>query len=146
MTEIDKINEELRNYKLYKIQRLNVKETEFNELKNDLIKIKKNEVINLLISFLNIISIFLFLKVLYNSNLNQTSLKISNELILNFAIIIILSIYLTYRFIKYNFKLKKYIKTSEKAINYFSNESNNLKSIYENYVDNYLEEFSRKSR
>tara|TARA_R110000744_G_scaffold68927_1_gene140125 strand:- start:738 stop:1178 length:441 start_codon:yes stop_codon:yes gene_type:complete len=146
MSEIDKINEELRNYKLFKIQRLNLKESEFNELKNDLIKIKKNEIINLLISLINIISIILFLYVLYNSNVNQISFKISNELIINFAIIIFLSLYLTYRFINYNFKLKKYIKTSEKAINYFSNESDNLKSIYENYVDNYLEDLKRNPK
>lgn len=146
MSEIDKINEELRNYKLFKIQRLNLKESEFNELKNDLVKIKKNEIINLLISFINIISIILFLYVLYNSNVNQISFKISNELIINFAIIIFLSLYLTYRFINYNFKLKKYIKTSEKAINYFSNESDNLKSIYENYVDNYLEDLKRNPK
>ncbi len=44
----------------------------------------------------------------------------------------------------YNFKLKKHIKTSENAVIYFSNEIDKLKSIYENYVDNYLEDLKRK--
>ena len=146
MNDVDKINEELRNYKLYKIQRLNIKESEFNELKKDLLKINKNDVTNLLIGFLNVLSIILFLYILYISNIDQISFKISNELIIIFVIIIILSLYLTYRFINFNFKLKKYIKTCEKAVIYFSNESDNLKSIYENYVDIYLEGLKRKSK
>jgi len=42
MTEIEKINEELRNYKLFKIQRINTREQEFTELRDDLTRIKKN--------------------------------------------------------------------------------------------------------
>lgn len=41
MTEIEKINEELRNYKLFKIQRINTREQEFIQLKKDLLLIKK---------------------------------------------------------------------------------------------------------
>lgn len=144
MTDIEKINEELRNYKLFKIQRLNTRETEFNELKNDLVKIKKNEILNLLIGFLNIISIIFFIYTFYNSYTNQVVFKITDILIINFIIIIVLSLYLTYKFFNYTYKLKKYIKTSENATNYFSNESDKLKGIYENYVDNYLERLKRK--
>jgi len=43
MKEIEKINEELRNYKLFKIQRAKKREQEFNILKNDIIKIQKKE-------------------------------------------------------------------------------------------------------
>lgn len=144
MNDIEKINEELRNYKLFKIQRLNTKESEFTILKNDLVKIKKYEFLNLLIGFLNIISILYLFYNIYDSNINQIDIMITNELIISFSLIIILSIYLTYRFLNYNFKLKKYIKTSENAISYFSNESDKLKGIYENYVDNYLEDLKRK--
>ena len=52
---------------------------------------------------------------------------------------LILSVYLTIKFIDYNIKLKNHIKTSENAVQYFSNESEKLKSIYESYVDEYLE-------
>lgn len=57
MTEIEKINEELRNYKLFKIQRINTKQQQFNELKNDLFSIQKNEIATYMLSALNIIAI-----------------------------------------------------------------------------------------
>ena len=138
MTEIEKINEELRNYKLFKIQRLKAKEIEFTEIKNDLVKIKKSEILNLSIVFLNVISIIFLV---YNISNSST---ITGELLLNIFISIILSIYLTYIYVNYNFKLKKHIKKSENAILYFSQEGEILKSNYENYVDNYLDDLKRK--
>ncbi|WP_312345565.1 hypothetical protein [Chryseobacterium binzhouense] len=40
--------------------------------------------------------------------------------------------------------MKKHIKTVDGAVSYFAGESNILKSIYENYVENYLEESKKK--
>lgn len=42
--------------------------------------------------------------------------------------------------------LKKHIRITENAVKYFAGESENLKSIYENYVENYLESQKRKAR
>jgi hypothetical protein len=41
MNEIDQINEELRHYKLFKIQRLSTKNQKFNEFNRDLKRIKE---------------------------------------------------------------------------------------------------------
>lgn len=59
MNEIERINEDLRQYKLFKIQRANTHSQKFKELKKDFTKIQKNEILNYLIAFSNII-IFLF--------------------------------------------------------------------------------------
>lgn len=64
MTETEKINEELRNYKLFKIQRINTREQEFSEFRKDLLAIRKNEVLNYIIASINVLSI-LFL--IYNA-------------------------------------------------------------------------------
>lgn len=53
MNETERINEDLRQYKLFKIQRVNTHEQKFKELKNDFVKIQKNEILNYLIAFLN---------------------------------------------------------------------------------------------
>jgi hypothetical protein len=57
MTETEKINEELRNYKLFKIQRINTREQEFSEFRKDLLAIRKNEVLNYIIASINVLSI-----------------------------------------------------------------------------------------
>lgn len=67
-------------------------------------------------------------------------------IVLNFILTLCLSLYLTYKFIIYNVQLKKHIRTTENAVKYFAGESENLKSIYENYVENYLESQKRKVR
>lgn len=43
MNEIEKINDELRNYKLFKIQRANTRKQEFEEVKYQILKTKKGE-------------------------------------------------------------------------------------------------------
>ena len=140
MTEIEKINEELRNYKLFKIQRINTKQQQFNELKNDLFSIQKNEIITYMLSALNIIAIISLVYYLIKSINDELFFEVNKEIILlNFVIILVLSIYFTTKLILNNIALKKHIKSCEEAVNYFSNESEKLKSIYENYVDNYLE-------
>ncbi|WP_185147261.1 hypothetical protein [Chryseobacterium binzhouense] len=145
MTETDNINEEIRNYKLFKIQRMNAKEQQFSEFQKDLIHIRQNEIFNYLIASLNVIAV-LFL--VYNSIKSYSDhgyYEKTIELIWgNFITVILLSIFLTYKFILYNLKLKKHIKTVDGAVSYFAGESNILKSIYENYVENYLEESKKK--
>lgn len=140
MTDIDKINEELRNYKLFKIQRINTREQEFRELKNDLDKNRRDELLIYVLSTINVISIVFFLYSIFKICENKAYFNQNKELIIiNFVLIITLSIYFTLRSIKLSNSLKKHTKTAENAIQYFSNESEKLKVVYENYVDNYLE-------
>lgn len=140
MTDIERINEELRNYKLFKIQRINTREQEFRELKNDLDKNRRDELLIYILSTINVISIVFLLYSILKICENKAYFNQNKELIIvNFALIITLSIYFTLRSIKFSNSLKKHTKTTENAIQYFSNESEKLKVVYENYVDNYLE-------
>ncbi len=147
MTEIEKINEEIRNYKLFKIQRMNVREQQFSEFKKDLIKIRKNEIINYLVAFLHVIAVSFLIYNTIKSLSDKVYFEKSFELILgNFITVIVLSLFFTYKFVSYNLKLKKHIKSVDGAVSYFAGESNILKSVYENYVENYLEASKTKKR
>ena len=64
---------------------------------------------------------------------------------LNFFLTIFLSIFLTFKVFYYNFKLVKHTNSVDDAVKYFSSESENLKSVYENYIENYLESIKNKS-
>ncbi|MBN9336304.1 MAG: hypothetical protein J0I88_00405 [Chryseobacterium sp.] len=147
MTETEKINEELRNYKLFKIQRINTREQEFSEFRKDLLAIRKNEVLNYIIASINVLSILFLIYNAVRSYLSSYFYEINWEIIVsNFILTLCLSAYLTYKFIIYNVMLKKHIRITENAVKYFAGESENLKSIYENYVENYLESQKRKAR
>ncbi|MBS1548522.1 MAG: hypothetical protein JSS94_01470 [Bacteroidetes bacterium] len=125
---------------MFKIQRIKLREQEFDELKKDLLEIRKNEIVNYVICTINIISIFLLVYFCIKGFFNKEFYQLNKEFIIgNLIFSLSFSIYLTYQFIKYNIKLKKHIKTSEKAVQYFVDESEKHKNIYENYVDNYLE-------
>ncbi|WP_394665067.1 hypothetical protein [uncultured Chryseobacterium sp.] len=139
MNETERINEDLRQYKLFKIQRVNTHEQKFKELKNDFVKIQKNEILNYLIAFLNMAVIVLSLYNLFKLFTVSNYFDSNSELVIfNIFSILIFSLFLTYKFWNFNLKLKKYIKTAENAQSYFQNESENLRSNYENYVDHYL--------
>ena len=145
MTEIDKINEELRNYKLFKIQRINTREQQFSELRKELISIKKNEIVSYILATINIFGIiFLIYNIIKVMN-DKIFLEVNFEMITaNFTVVLILSTYFTISYIITLNNLKKHIKSSEYAVNYFANESEKLKSVYENYVDNYLNQIKKK--
>ncbi|MDN4014130.1 MULTISPECIES: hypothetical protein [Chryseobacterium] len=145
MNETERINEDLRQYKLFKIQRVNTHEQKFKELKNDFVKIQKNEILNYLIAFLNMAVIVLSLYNLFKLFTVSNYFDSNSELVIfNIFSILIFSLFLTYKFWNFNLKLKKYIKTAENAQSYFQNESENLRSNYENYVDHYLNDIKRK--
>ena len=93
-----------------------------------------------MLSASNIIAIISLVYYLIKSINDELFFEVNKEIILlNFVIILVLSIYFTTKLILNYIALKKHIKSCEEAVNYFSNESEKLKSIYENYVDNYLE-------
>lgn len=145
MNETERINEDLRQYKLFKIQRVNTHEQKFKELKNDFVKIQKNEILNYLIAFLNMAVIVLSLYNLFKLFTVSNYFDSNSELVIfNIFSILIFSLFLTYKFWNFNLKLKKYIKTAENAQSYFQNEIENLRSNYENYVDHYLNDIKRK--
>lgn len=146
MNEIEKLNEEIRNYKLFKIQRSNTRIQKFSEFKSDLIEIKKNEILNYIVGVINIISVIFLVYNAINSYLNHDFFIINKSLIfINFFLTLFLSIFLTFKLFYYNFKLVKHTNSVDDAVKYFSSESENLKSVYENYIENYLESIKSKS-
>ncbi|MDQ1161283.1 amino acid permease [Chryseobacterium sp. SORGH_AS 447] len=62
----------------------------------------------------------------------------------NVALVFLFSLFLTYKFWDFNTKLKNYRKIAGDAENHFEKESEILKSVYESYVNNYLD--NRKKR
>jgi hypothetical protein len=102
MNEIDQINEELRHYKLFKIQRLSTKNQKFNEFNRDLKRIKRNEIISYIIAIINIASITFFIYQLFECKFNIHSLYFENNylyVIGNFLLVLVLSFYLTYKYL-----------------------------------------------
>ena len=140
MTDTEKINEELRNFKLFKIQRTNVKKQEFDEVKEQIITANKNELIDYFIVLLSSLSIPYLIYNLIKSSLNSNFYTINKSvIIINFLIVIIAYCYTSYKLVIYIKILKKQYAAVENAIQHFSNESEVLKAEYESYVNNYLE-------
>lgn len=149
MNEIDQINEELRHYKLFKIQRLSTKNQKFNEFNRDLKRIKRNEIISYIIAIINIASITFFIYQLFECKFNIHSLYFENNylyVIGNFLLVLVLSFYLTYKYLFFVFKLKKYIKLVDEVIEDLNYEDKLMKNNYEGYVNNYLEKEKRNRR
>jgi uncharacterized protein with PQ loop repeat len=140
MNEIEKINDELRNYKLFKIQRANTRKQEFDEVKNQIFKTKKHELLNYFFVLINLLSIpfliYNILKSLYEINYYDTNKTI---IILNFFLVVLTSLFISYKLVVYIKTLKQQLSIVENAIHHFSNESEVLKGEYETYVNNYLE-------
>lgn len=145
MNEIEKINDELRNYKLFKIQRANTRKQEFDEVKNQIFKTNKHELLNYFIVLIHLISIpFLIYNIsksLYDINFYDANKTI---IVLNFFVVVLTSLFISYKFVTYIKTLKQQLSIVENAIHHFSNESDVLKAEYETYVNNYLEK-NRKS-
>lgn len=140
MNEIEKINDELRNYKLFKIQRANTRKQEFDEVKSQIFKTKKHELLNYFFVLINLLSIpfliYNLLKSLYEINFYDTNKTI---IILNFFLVVLTSLFISYKLVVYIKTLKQQLSIVENAIHHFSNESEVLKAEYETYVNNYLE-------
>ncbi|WP_378104982.1 hypothetical protein [Chryseobacterium sp. sg2396] len=145
MNETERIDEDLRQYKLFKIQRANTHSQKFRELKKDFAAIQKNEILNYMIAFSNIIiavfsTVTIFRLITVKNYFNE-----NKELIFaNVILVFLFSLFLTYKFWDFNTKLKKYKKIAGDAENHFEKESEILRSVYEGYVNNYLD--SRKRR
>ena len=145
MTENDRINEELRNYKLFKIQRMNVKEQQFKTFTAELQHIRKFEILNYILCTLHAVIIGLLvyqtISALWNVNYLRNHLL---EILLTLLGIVVFGIFHLIVIVRYNLKLKKYITETDNAARYFAQESEILKSNYEQYVDLYLQNNRRK--
>ena len=94
MNEIDRINDELRNYKLFKIQRVNTRKQEFDEIKSQILKTTKNELIDYFIIFINFIAVPYLLYNVIKSFDDRNFFSTNRTIILiNFTIVIAVSIY-----------------------------------------------------
>jgi hypothetical protein len=140
MNDIEKINDELRNFKLFKIQRANTRKQEFDEVKDQILNTKKSDLLNYFIVFINIISISYLVynlsKSLQDGNFYDTNKSI---IAINFIVVVAGSLFTSYQLIIYIKSFKKQLTSVENAIQHFSNESEVLKGEYETYVNNYLQ-------
>lgn len=140
MNDIEKINDELRNFKLFKIQRANTRKQEFDEVREQILKTKKNELLNYFMVLINFISIpYLIYNIavsLQDENFYETNKAV---IFVNFAVVLFASLFVSYKLILYIKQLKTQLTTVEKAVHYFSNESEVLKAEYETYVNLYLQ-------
>ena len=139
MNEIDKINEELRNYKLFKIQRVTTRKQEFDEVKSQILKTIGNEILNYFILFINFIAIaFLIYNIV--KSFQQTDYFSTNTtiIVLNFILVLGLSIYTSIKLFVYSKRIKMQLTATENAIQHLSTDIEVLKAEYETYVNEYL--------
>lgn len=136
MNDIEKINEELRNFKLYKIQRANTRRQEFEEVKVEIQQTNKDQLFNYFMVLVHFTSILYLVKSFLYDDYKDT-----NSVILGVNILIVFasSLYVLYQLVRYIKNIKKQLKTVENGIQYFSTEIEVLKSDYEIYVGDYLQ-------
>ena len=145
MTENDRINEDLRNYKLFKIQRMNVKEQQFKIFTSELQQIRKFEILNYILCTLHVVLIGLMVYQAICALMDHSYLLAHLiEILLTLLGIVVFGIFHLVVIVRYNLKLKKYITETDNASRYFAQESEILKSNYEQYVDVYLQNNRRK--
>lgn len=139
MNEIEKINDELRNYKLFKIQRANTRKQEFEEVKYQILKTKKGELFHYFIVFINLIFTSHLLYNLFKSYQDKNFYELNKLIIfIDLIVVIVASLITSYKLIIYSINFKAQLISVEKAIQHFSNESEVLKGEYETFVNNYL--------
>lgn len=139
MNEIDKINEELRNYKLFKIQRVTTRIQEFDEIKSQILKTIKNEILNYFILSINLIAIaFLIYNIVKSFQQPDYFSTNTTIIVLNFILVIAASIYTSIKLFVYIKRIKMQLTATENAIQHFSTDIEVLKAEYETYVNEYL--------
>jgi hypothetical protein len=140
MNDIEKINDELRNFKLFKIQRANTRKQEFDEVKDQILKTQKRVLLNYFMVLINVLSISYLVYNLTKSLQDVNFYDINKSIIvLNFIVVVAGSLFTSYQLIIYIKRFKKQLSSVENAIQHFSNESEVLKGEYETYVNNYLQ-------
>jgi hypothetical protein len=140
MNDIEKINDELRNFKLFKIQRANTRKQEFDEVKDQILKTQKRVLLNYFMVLINVLSISYLVYNLTKSLQDLNFYDINKSIIvLNFIVVVAGSLFTSYQLIIYIKRFKKQLSSVENAIQHFSNESEVLKGEYETYVNNYLQ-------
>ena len=139
MNEIEKINDELRNYKLFKIQRANTRKQEFEEIKDQILKTKKGELFDYFTVFINLIFTSYLFYNLFKSYQDKNFYEVNKLIIfIDLIVVIVASLITSYKLIIYILRFKAQLVSVEKAIQHFSNESEVLKGEYETFVNNYL--------
>lgn len=136
MTDLEKIHEEIRNYKLFKIQRLDTKAQQFEEIRRELISIRKNSLTSFILIILCVVSLCGAVYFLHN----ESGKELSTILIVFSAI---MGLFVFFISLDVRTKLKKYISIMRGAVQHFETESMGLKNMYESYINDYLEGLKR---
>lgn len=109
-------------------------------MREQILKTKKNELLHYFIVLINFISIpYLIYNIavsLQDENFYETNKAV---IFVNFAVVLFASLFVSYKLVLYIKQLKTQLTTVEKAVHYFSNESEVLKAEYETYVNLYLQ-------
>ncbi|GEM_PF-1614422 len=145
MIDNEKTHDEIRNYKLFKIQQLRTREHEFSILTKDLEALNKKQYIHLAVCAIGIFTVIYLIYATVKSMLDSAYFDISKKyIIIAFILCVIISCFLGFQLIRLVIALQKHLKTASAAVQYFTNETDKARLDYENYVENYLQK--HKSR
>lgn len=134
MTDHQKINEEIRNYKLYKIQRINTKIQNYTEVLNDIKQSQKSHLAAKLLSYFNYFApIIMLVLIIKNNNEPDGNYEIYLYLIL--FVFIANSLYLSYHNILLRNKFKSFETKVQETIDHFQSESEKHKTNYEFFIE-----------
>ena len=99
MNDIEKINEELRNFKLYKIQRANTRRQEFEEVKVEIQQTNKDQLFNYFMVLVHFTSILYLVKsFLYDDYKDTKSVILGVNILIVFAS----SLYVLYQLVRFS--------------------------------------------
>ncbi|MCG9793324.1 hypothetical protein [Flavobacterium algicola] len=133
MTDTEKINEEIRNYKLFKIQRLNTKVQKYSELLTDIGQFKKSDRSHKIGTYICFAVPFL-LFLIANNNSSQND---SQQGLILFTLFIFVgnSIFQFSRNSDLRKKLYSYEDNVKETVEHFKNESEQQILNYESFVE-----------
>jgi len=134
MTDIEQIDDELRNYKLFKIQKSNTKIQKYSEIHDDLKKSKKFNSFYNMLSYINYVIIIFFIFLLLG---HLMDLNTNNEKYLYLLLLVILSIsaFQSFQNIILRKKFSSFEKSIIETIDHFKDESEKQKSNYEFFIE-----------
>ena len=134
MTDTDKINEEIRNYKLFKVQRLNTKVQKYSEILAEIKQFKKTNFINNILSYFNFIAPIIILYLLFNYK-NDINGNYEGFLYLMLFIFTANSIHQSYLNIILRKKFSSFEDQILETVDHYKSESEKQINNYEFFVE-----------
>lgn len=142
MTDNQKINEEIRNYKLFKIQRIRTKIQNYSEILSDIEQFKKSHFATNALSYFNYIApvIMLFL---ISKNSSEPNGNYEGFLYFILLIFIINAVYQSYHNVLLRKKFGDFEEKVKDTIDHFQSESEKQITNYEFFIEELQKEETR---